>query len=189
MSQLTHYIELEAIPQLEIKHSDVMAYAMQTLHQLLPFFDGRIGIGFPQYQQNYGLGWKIRLFGTEMDLDFIALQLDPLQDYFIINTITPVPEKTTAVRYQRIQHKGNSALKRAEKRMKARGNFSDAVLENMRLKQQQVKRYPHVFLKSASTKQTKMLLEIKRVVCSEHREGLFTGYGLSKDAIATTPHF
>ncbi|MFC0322078.1 type I-F CRISPR-associated endoribonuclease Cas6/Csy4 [Gallibacterium melopsittaci] len=189
MNQLTHYIELEAIPQLEIRHSDVMAYAMQTLHQLLPSFEGRIGIGFPKYQQNRGLGWIIRLFGSEMDLEFIHFQLEPLRNYFLIQEIMKIPEETTPVRFQRIQHKGKSALKRAEKRMKARGNFSDEVLDNMRLKQQQVKRYPHVFLKSASTNQAKMLLEIKRVVCTVHQEGIFTGYGLSKEATATIPDF
>lgn len=189
MSQLTHYIELEAIPQLEIKHSEVMAYAMQTLHSILPFFDGRVGLGFPQYHRNYGLGWKIRIFGSEMDLNFLSFQLEPLRNYFLIKEIALVPEQATAVRFQRIQHKGNSALRRAERRMRERGNFSADILENMRLKQQETQLYPHVFLKSASTRQNKMLLEIKRVVCQKHNEGQFTGYGLSKDATATIPHF
>ena len=189
MNKLTHYIEIEAIPQIEIAYSEVMSFAMQTLHKVLPSFEGRIGLGFPQYQRNYGLGRKIRIFGSEDDLTLLLLKIDALKNYFIINEIAPIPEKTTAGRYQRIQHKGKSALRRAEKRMKHRKEFSAEILEKMEAKQAQIKRYPHVFLKSSSTHQAKMLLEIRQIICSKPNEGQFTGYGLSQAASATVPHF
>lgn len=186
---LTHYLSLKAIPQLELPHSSVMAYGLQFLHRILPLVAGQVGLGFPQYQQHLGLGHTIRLFGSQMDLDLLWLQLQTgkLKNYFLIGAIESVPEQHTYVRYQRVQHKGQSALRRAEKRLHARGEWTADIGEKMVQKQQTVKRYPHVFLKSYSTQQPKFLLEIRQIKCEKAQSGEFNGYGLSRTA--TVPHF
>ena len=42
----THYLELRAIPQADITQSQVLSHLMQTLHQCLPAYAGRIGAAF-----------------------------------------------------------------------------------------------------------------------------------------------
>ena len=190
MSQLTHYIELKAIPQIEIPHSAIMAIALQNLHRILPLAEGQIGLGFPQYHREQGLGHLIRLFGTEENLKSLQPKLfglDELSNYFLIEPMTEVPKTTKPVRYQRVQHKGASAIRRSEKRLKERGLWSEEIAQRMAVQQQQIKRYPHVFLRSYTTGQKKFLLEIQQVVCNQHQAGEFNGYGLSKTA--TVPHF
>ena len=43
----THYLELRAIPQADLIQSQVLSHLMQTLHQYLPAYAGRIGVAFP----------------------------------------------------------------------------------------------------------------------------------------------
>ncbi|MBD4686568.1 type I-F CRISPR-associated endoribonuclease Cas6/Csy4, partial [Xanthomonas citri pv. citri] len=46
MSELTHYIELKAIPQVDILQTDVIAHGLQILHKFLPLYQGQIGLSF-----------------------------------------------------------------------------------------------------------------------------------------------
>lgn len=187
MTKLTHYIELRAIPQAEIPHHQVMAYAMQYLHRIFPQYQGDIGIAFPQYDEKRGLGHIIRLFSQSSILELVEMQLNEIGQYFLMMPITPTPEKTQAVCYQRIQHKSASALRRAECRLKQQGKWNETIMQIMQMKQQQQKRYPHVFLKSYTTQQDKFILEIKQLICKQHQFGKFNSYGLS--STATIPHF
>ena len=99
----------------------------------------------------------------------------------------PIPEKVRSYRvYQRVQSKGQSALRRAEKRLKAQGKWSEDVRQNMLQKQATQRVYPHAHLKSSSTKQ-QFILAIKSVYKAKSVEGSFSAYGLSQTA--TVPHF
>lgn len=187
-ANLTHYIELQAVPQQEITLSAQLAHALQQIHRLLPAQGGQIGIGFPRYQRTVGLGGIVRLFGDENRLNYLQPQLgEMLSDYFIVSATQTIPAANQAVRYQRIQHKGASAIRRAEKRLTAQNNWTAEIAQKMQAKQQAVKRYPHVFLKSYTTGQNRFLLEIKEIACPQHQQGEFNSYGLSQTA--TVPHF
>lgn len=183
----THYIEIRAIPQVDMLQSEVISFCLQKLHQILPHFEGRIGLAFPAYGDDKTLGGIIRLFGSENDCGFIHLKLRLLQDYTLISDVMPTPEKIRSYRvYQRIQSKGQSAIRRAEKRLKAKGKWNEEVLQNMLQKQAEQRFYPHVHLKSSSTKQ-QFILAIKSVRQTKPIEGVFSAYGLSQTA--TVPHF
>ena len=71
----THYLELRAIPQADLIQSQVLSHLMQTLHQYLPAYAGRIGVAFPGYGQARTLGGIIRLIGNEADCQALHQQL------------------------------------------------------------------------------------------------------------------
>lgn len=187
MAVQTHYIELRAIPQVDMLQTEIISFCMQKLHQILPHFEGRIGLGFPAYGNDRTVGGIIRLFGSENDCHFIHFKLQSLQDYALIGEIKNVPEKIKSYRvYQRFQPKGQSAIRRAEKRLKAQGKWNEEVLQNMLQKQTTQRIYPHIRLTSSSTKQ-QFILAIKATYQTKAIDGVFNAYGLSQ--IATVPHF
>lgn len=187
MTVQTHYIEIKAIPQVDMLQTEVISFCLQKLHQILPHFEGRIGLAFPAYGNDKTLGGIIRLFGAENDCGFIHFKLQSLRDYALISEVMPIPEKVKSYRvYQRVQPKGQSAIRRAQKRLTAQGKWNEEVLQNMLQKQATQRIYPHVHLKSSSTKQ-QFILAIKSVRQTKAVEGVFSAYGLSQTA--TVPHF
>lgn len=183
----THYIEIKAIPQVDMLQTEVISFCLQKLHQILPHFEGRIGLAFPAYGNDKTLGGIIRLFGSENDCDSVYIKLQELRDYALLSKVMPIPEKVRSYRiYQRVQMKGQSAIRRAEKRLTAQGKWSEEVRQNMLQKQSTQRVYPHVHLKSSSTKQ-QFILAIKSVYKAKFVEGSFSVYGLSQTA--TVPHF
>ena len=183
----THYIEIKAIPQVNMLQTEVISFCLQKLHQILPHFEGRIGLAFPAYGNDKTLGGIIRLFGSENDCDSVYIKLQELRDYALLSKVMPIPEKVRSYRiYQRVQMKGQSAIRRAEKRLTAQGKWSEEVRQNMLQKQSIQRIYPHAHLKSSSTKQ-QFILAIKSVYKAKSVEGSFSAYGLSQKA--TVPHF
>ena len=183
----THYIEIKAIPQVDMLQTEVISFCLQKLHQILPYFEGRIGLAFPAYGNDKTLGGIIRLFGSENDCDSVYIKLQELRDYALLSEVMPIPEKVRSYRiYQRVQMKGQSAIRRAEKRLTAQGKWSEEVRQNMLQKQSIQRIYPHAHLKSSSTKQ-QFILAIKSVYKAKSVEGSFSAYGLSQ--AATVPHF
>lgn len=183
----THYIEIKAIPQVDMLQTEVISFCLQKLHRILPHFEGRIGLAFPAYGNDKTLGGIIRIFGSENDCGFIYFKLQALRDYALISESMQIPEKVRSYRvYQRVQSKGQSAVRRAEKRLKAQGKWSEDVRQNMLQKQATQRVYPHAHLKSSSTKQ-QFILAIKSVYKAKSVEGSFSAYGLSQTA--TVPHF
>ena len=183
----THYIEIKAIPQVDMLQTEVISFCLQKLHQILPHFEGRIGLAFPAYGNDKTLGGIIRLFGSENDCDSVYIKLQELRDYALLSKVMPIPEKVRSYRiYQRVQMKGQSAIRRAEKRLTAQGKWSEEVRQNMLQKQSIQRIYPHAHLKSSSTKQ-QFILAIKSVYKAKSVEGSFSAYGLSQKA--TVPHF
>ena len=183
----THYIEIKAIPQVDMLQTEVISFCLQKLHQILPHFEGRIGLAFPAYGNDKTLGGIIRLFGSENDCDSVYIKLQELRDYALLSKVMPIPEKVRSYRiYQRVQMKGQSTIRRAEKRLTAQGKWSEEVRQNMLQKQSIQRIYPHAHLKSSSTKQ-QFILAIKSVYKAKSVEGSFSAYGLSQKA--TVPHF
>ena len=184
----THYLELRAIPQADITQSQVLSHLMQTLHQCLPAYAGRIGAAFPGYGQARTLGGIIRLIGNQADCQHLHQQLQQLgiNDYALLYPVADIPQGIQQhVRYSRIHHKGESALRRAEKRLTAQGKWQPEIAQRMQDKWQAPK-LPHLKLRSASTRQT-FTLWIKQQNYTHPQTGLFSAYGLSQEA--TVPQF
>ena len=189
MSQ-SHYIELRAIPQADLIQSQVLSHLMQTLHQYLPAYAGRIGAAFPGYGQARTLGGIIRLIGNEADCQALHQQLHAsgaINDYALLYPVAAVPSGIqNHVRYSRSHNKGQSALRRAEQRLTTQGKWQAEIAEKMREKWQTPQKLPHVHIRSASTRQT-FILWIKQHSHTHPQAGLFSAYGLSQEA--TVPQF
>ena len=190
---LTHYFELRAIPQLEITEVEVVNKLMQALHLELINHQGKIAIGFPRYtmQQRKYLGGIIRLFGEEDQLQQLKKALSQshaITDYAIILDISLIPEKIKGyLMLSRVHQKGQSALRRAEKRLTQQGKWSPEVRSRMEQKwREQQRHYPHVHLYSRSTGQ-KFVLWISQRQFAQPQTGEFNCYGLSQNA--TVPDF
>ena len=80
----THYIEIRAIPQVDMLQTEVISFCLQKLHQILPHFEGRIGLAFPAYGNDKTLGGIIRIFGSENDCGFIYFKLQNLLKFHYI---------------------------------------------------------------------------------------------------------
>ena len=186
----THYLELRAIPQADLIQSQVLSHLMQTLHQYLPAYAGRIGVAFPGYGQARTLGGIIRLIGNEADCQALHQQLHAsgnINDYPLLYPVAEVPSGIQRhARYSRSHHKGPSALRRAEQRLTAQGKWQPEIADKMREKWQTPPKLPHLQLRSASTKQT-FTLWIKQQNYTHPQTGLFSAYGLSQEA--TVPQF
>lgn len=188
---LTHYFELRAIPQIEITEVDVMNQLMQSLHQVLVNHQGNIAVSFPCYNLHRTLGGIIRLFGTETDLHKLLIDLkqqSSVTDYALALSITPIPTNVKGyLRLIRVNPKGQSALKRAKKRLTAQGKWSNEVANKMIDKWGSVNlQYPHLHFSSKSTNQ-QFIMWLKQEKSAESVSGTFNSYGLSKTA--TVPEF
>lgn len=189
----SHYSDIRAIPQPDMRQSDSVAYIMQTLHRFLPACEGRIGIGFPAYGQSRTLGGIIRLFGSENDLRQLLGQLHAtaLPDYALIDSIQSIPHAKIIAhaRFTRRQQKGQSDLRRAEKRLRERGHSEEDIAKRLAGKAAKTgaPNLPHLHLKSASTGQT-FVLAIQRTQTGHPQKGRFNSYGLSQQG-ATVPLF
>lgn len=187
----THYFELRAIPQIEITEVQVINQVMQKLHHVLVNFQGNIGISFPCYNVRRTLGGIIRIFGTETQLQEFksALQQQAaIADYVLILPIIAIPADVKGyLRLNRVNPKGQSALRRAEKRLTAQGKWSSDVQQKMIEKWGSINlTYPHLHIDSQSTGQ-RFIMWLKQESVAEPVEGTFNSYGLSK--IATVPDF
>ncbi|MDO5687355.1 MAG: type I-F CRISPR-associated endoribonuclease Cas6/Csy4 [Neisseria sp.] len=189
MSDLTHYIELKAIPQSDITQNQVISHLMQQLHRILPQFAGRIGAGFPGYGQMRGMGGIIRLFGNQTDCNALFAQLHTIgiAEYALIDPIKMVPERINAhIRYARLHPKDGSAIRRAQKRLQAQGKWNEDVYKNILNKWSPAQKLPHIHMNSRSTGQ-RFILWIKGQTLPHQQTGLFSAYGLSQQA--TIPNF
>lgn len=118
MSELSHYFDIKAIPQADITQSEVISHIMQLLHQILPQFNGKIGLGFPAYGQQKTLGGIIRVFGSEKNISVIhqeLLQSNSMKDYALIGPVSSIPEKLNGYAYfKRLHQKGPAKSEEAK---------------------------------------------------------------------------
>ena len=185
------YCELKALPNPEIIESAVVAELMQTLHHLLPQFDGRIGLDFPAYNQDRTLGGIIRMLGQKEDIQTLHALLSghrAIQDYALLTALSNIPAGIERyASYQRQHARGNSRYQRQKQRHESRGTWSEALEEALRKKCMNPVHLPHVKLRSASTSQ-KFMLFIKRKSSLKPQSGSFNGYGLAEKG-STVPVF
>lgn len=184
----SHYIELKAIPQMDMLQSEVVGHCMQLLHKFLPHFNGRIGVAFPAYGLGRTLGGILRIFGSEDDCQQLYQHLlqAGLQDYALISGVNETPFVTEYRCYSRVHRKGQSAIRRTEKFLKRINKWHEGVRDEMIQHQQNTPYFPHVHLKSASTNQ-RFILAVKVNKTVTPYIAPFNSYGLSNTA--TVPHF
>lgn len=185
------YCELKALPNPEIIQSAVVAELMQVLHQLLPQFDGRIGLDFPAYGQQRTLGGILRILGKKEDIETLhaALEKHPdIQDYALLTRPAGIPSGVKKYAgYLRQHARGNSRYQRLKKRHQNKGTWTETLEQVLLLKRSEPVHLPHVKLKSASTSQ-KFMLFIKQKNSAKPLSGSFNGYGLGVNG-ATVPVF
>jgi len=186
------YFEIKAIPDPELLQTAVIAQLMQSLHGLLPAYQGRVGLAFPGYGQARSLGGILRLYGTAEDLQRLHDQVRDLplfSSYSLVTPLRTVPKSLAdhAI-FQRLHVKGESHYRRQLKRHKARGTWSEELEQAIAAKYRKTLTCPYVSLKSYSTGQPVFLLFVERKHTAEMKLGRFNSYGLSKDG-ATVPWF
>ncbi|PJE78628.1 CRISPR-associated endonuclease Cas6f/Csy4 [invertebrate metagenome] len=181
------YCEVKALPNPEIIQSAVMAELMQTVHALLPAFEGRIGVDFPAYGQQRTLGGIVRLMGTKADIHQLYAQLmnsRTVQDYALLTEPSDIPKQVSHyVCCQRRHTRGNSHFQRLKRRHQGRGTWSDKLEQAMLEKPTLSLSLPYVALKSGSTQQT-FLLFIERKPTKHRKIERFNGYGLGLEGSA-----
>jgi CRISPR-associated endonuclease Csy4 len=190
----SHYLELRAIPQIEITEVNVINQVMQSLHQIIVNYQGNIAVSFPLYNVYKTLGGVIRLFGTEDELLKIEADIQrqsSINDYVILMPISKVPFTGKYLRLKRIQGKNQHTLrrtlKRTQERLSAQGKWSEKVKQDIIKKWSHFHlQYPHLHMHSKSSGQ-KFILWIKQEKCLEPASGIFNSYGLSQTA--TVPDF
>lgn len=184
----THYIELKAIPQMDMLQSEVVGHCMQILHKCLPHFEGRLGIAFPAYGLGRTLGGILRVFGNEADCNALYQQLlqNGLEDYALISQVKETPTSSEHRCYSRVHRKGQSTIRRTEAFLKSINKWNEDIRVEMQNRQQNTPFFPHIHLKSASTNQ-RFILAVKERKTSTSCTGQFGSYGLSNTT--TVPHF
>ena len=181
------YFDIKALPNPEIIQSAVLGHLMQHLHQLLPAFDGRIGLAFPAYGQQRTLGGIVRVLGESKDSNALYHQLQDaadVSDYALLTRIEPTPANISRyVKYTRVHTKGSSHLKRLKRRHQEAGTWTDELASLIASKYSQPLHLPHVSLNSASSGQRFMLF-VRRQIVQEQGQGVFNSYGLSLGEVA-----
>lgn len=187
---LTHYFEIKAIPQAEMTQNAVMSHLFKTVHPFLPQFKGEIGVSFPGYGQHRTAGGILRLFGNEAaisKLNRLLYQEGNIRDYALLSLTQAIPqERKEYATFSRVRFKGASDVRRAEKRLKAQGQWTKKVEERLLEKWSVLTKLPYLEMKSLSNKQT-FSLWIERKRQKEEVLGTFNSYGLSKTT--TVPIF
>lgn len=185
---MNNYFDIYAIPNAELTQNVVIGHLMQCLHQYLPDFCEKVGLGFPQYAIDRGLGGVIQVFGDSNKLEELYSRLEydlNFSNHAILGKLQAIPQKVNYyVCYKRVQIHGNSYYSRSKRRHQERG----AELQSLNLKHLiNFNKLPYVNLSSSSTGQNFKLF-IKQVVTTKMSVGTFNSYGLSSDG-ATVPKF
>ena len=186
------YFEIKAIPDPELLQSAVLAQLMQSLHGLLPAYQGRIGLAFPGYGQARSLGGILRLHSTADDLRRLhdeVCDLAVFTSYSLVTSLMTIPKSLAGYAvFQRLHVKGESHYRRQLKRHKARGTWSEELEQAIAANYRKTLACPYVSLKSYSTGQPVFLLFVERKRKADMQPGDFNGYGLSTNG-ATLPLF
>jgi len=183
------YLDIELRADPEFPPSLLMSALFGKFHRrLVEYGAGRIGVSFPDVGTGIALGERLRLHGSQADLQMLMNDnwLMGMRDHTVLGSISPVPVDARQRLVRRVQAK--SSPERLRRRLIVRKGISehDALLaipdhaaEKLSL--------PYVVLKSRSTGQQFRLFvehcppQDKKVV------GLFNTYGLSPSA--TVPWF
>ena len=188
---MTHYVDLELLPDSEFSASLLMSMLFAKLHNALAEQQlTTIGVSFPEvYKKAPTLGSCLRLHGDNTSLQqFIAIPwLHGMHDYLVVKAIRPVPENCHQhITVRRVQTKSN--VDRLRRRQMKRKSISweeacAAIPEEAAEKTD----LPFVVLQSRSTKQKFRFFIEHGTAQQEPVKGTFSAYGLS--AQTTVPYF
>jgi CRISPR-associated endonuclease Csy4 len=192
------HLDLIAIPNDDIAEGAVVSNLMQNIHRLLPSYDGRVGLSFPQYGTRRTVGSCIRAHGSATDIQALHEDLTTtaaIMNYALVVEPQMSPSGASIKGYHayiRTQPKGASRLRRQEARHRQQGNWSPEV--EARYKNLQTERLarPYFSLRS-DTNGHRFLLFVDRKVLKEAVVGKFGFYGVNSgntaNSLATVPWF
>ena len=191
---MTHYFEIQLLPDAEFVPTLLMNVLYAKLHRVLatmqPF---NIGVSFPGYAKKEkgvkaSLGKVLRLHGTESDLQKLldSSWFTGMNDHISVSKIYPVPDATKWWAVRRVQAMSNvDRLRRRQMRRHSLteeeviAKYPDTIKEKLAL--------PFVSLKSQSTGGRLFRLFIQQEEINMLSPGSFNAYGLSQTA--TLPAF
>jgi CRISPR-associated endonuclease Csy4 len=190
---MKHYLELTLLHDRLIASNRILEEVYGKIHSKLASIKAvdnqqPIGVSFPRYNINAGLGDKIRLFATDestlVSLD-IATLLGDLERYVHVSDVAQVPDKVSYGTYRRVQVQSN--LERVARRKAKRAGISiNDAMDHLSQFEETHTSLPFVYMSSKSTAQSFKLF----VYCSPSdasNTGRFSSYGLS--ASSTVPMF
>ena len=184
------YIELQLLPDPEFHVTTLMNALFAKLHRgLVSHGEGRIGISFPDVEQEVGgLGSRLRLHGPAADLERLmsANWQQGMRDHLSFTPVAPVPTGASHRIVRRVQAK--SSPERARRRLMARKGVSlDEAIRRIPDSLAQRLDFPYLELASQSTGQSFRLFVEHLPKQTAPVQGMFNAYGLSSSA--TVPWF
>lgn len=192
---MAYYQELILIPHEEVDLYFIWHKLFQQIHIALAdnkTMDGKshIGVGFPEYHaESYCLGKRLQLFAeNEKYLQKMNCEkwLNRLMDYVHIQPIKPVPDTINGYAcFKHVKLKGNKE-KLARRRAKRIGETLQQALAHFENYQDERSNLPYINMVS-QTNGHRFRLIIDKQDMEEHKEGMFSCYGLSN--MATIPLF
>ena len=151
---MNYFVDIRVLPDPEFHVNQIMSTLFRKLHQVLVQLESKnIGVSFPQHKQTT-LGEKLRLHGSESDLQNLMNQtwLIGMSDHIKVSPPGLVPIETKFRIVYRVQAKSNpERLRRRAMRRhgisieEAAKRIPDSVEESLAL--------PFLQLASASTKE------------------------------------
>lgn len=186
---MDHYIEIRLLPDPEFVPTVLMNALFSKLHRaLVDLNTNAIGLSFPDVQEQPALGNRLRLHGTENNLQRLMSQnwLTGMRDHITLNGPKPVPVNICHRTVRRVQAK--SSPERLRRRLmkrkaitqeEARSAIPDSAAKQLKL--------PFVTIKSRSTGQEFRLFIEHQPIGDKPVNGEFSHYGLSP--ITTVPWF
>lgn len=178
------YQEITLLPGAEISAGFLWQKLYQPLHMLMVESKHSpanqwVSVSFPQYSEK-SLGHKLRVFAQSEEV-LQNWQLKKVyrkfEDYMHITNIRPVPKDAGLVVFKRYQSSQGSLshAKRTAKR-----HDMDVEEAFKLLNQKEAKKLPFIQLKSLSTKQNMMRIQIQKQVAETIPDSLpvFNAYGL-----------
>ncbi len=187
---MDHYLDIRLRPDPEFTATVLMSALFAKLHRgLVSLGTDGVGVSFPEVEKApVGLGEKLRLHGTEADLQELMATawLTGMRDHVQVLPPRPVPRQVRYRTVRRVQAKSSpERLRRRWIRRKglteeaARRLVPDTVAERLDL--------PYVTLTSRSTGQKFRLFIEHGPLLETPVGGRFSSYGLSPTA--TVPWF
>ncbi len=183
-----YYQDIRLFPDLELGVREIGAILFNQLH--LRFINNkdekgetRYALGFPEYSKGSigTLGRIFRVFAyTKESLELLDVFniCKKISGYAECSEISPVPNTSTYLRFYRIQKKTNKErlIRRTIKRKKLSEQEASDLYKDF--SPQRLKPYPHLYIKSSSTKQIFAIAINCKVETNSNPHG-FSLYGLS----------
>ena len=187
---LSHYVEIQILPDPEFPAPVLMSALFSKLHRVLVNNEqSSVGISFPEYSfKPRTLGSTLRLHSEAATLESLmrARWMKGLAEYAEVNALHPVPERVQYCIFKRRQFKTNVERLR-RRRMKRHGEDYEQAASAVPSSVAQQPELPFATVRSQSTQQRFNLFVERSDTLAEPIFGPFNYYGLSDTA--TVPWF